>query len=64
MNILCIDDEPLTLRLYEALLEEYILPGDQLFFAENAEKGFDIFNHKLVHVVITDLVMPGKNGLC
>ncbi len=59
-RILVIDDEVLTLELLQKMLED---SGYQVFVAENGEKGLEIFRQDPMDLVITDMVMPVKDGL-
>ena len=59
-RILIIDDEELTLRLLEKIfLEE----GYLVDLAMNGEDGLQLFRRLPADLVITDMVMPVKDGL-
>lgn len=59
-NILFVDDEPGILKALERELkkEDFVC-----FFAENGEKAWQIMENEVMAVVVTDLLMPGINGL-
>lgn len=59
-RILIIDDEELTLHLLCRLLEE---SGYEVEKATDGETGLEIFRENPCDLVITDMVMPKKDGL-
>ncbi|MFQ5603569.1 MAG: sigma-54-dependent transcriptional regulator [bacterium] len=59
-NILIIDDEPKMCKVLKFALEP---DGHKVTTAENAETGLERFNAQPFDLVITDLKMPGKDGL-
>ncbi|MDJ0624286.1 MAG: response regulator [Desulfocapsaceae bacterium] len=59
-KILIIDDEELILQLLQKMLEE---EGHQVRVALNGEVGLEMFKHEPADLVITDMVMPVKDGL-
>jgi len=59
-KILIIDDEELTLRFLEKVLME---EGYIVYLALNGEIGLRLFREKPTDLVITDIVMPVKDGL-
>ena len=59
-NILIVDDEKNYLLILEDLLSE---EGYQVITAETAEKGLDIVAEYDLDVVITDMKMPGMDGM-
>ncbi len=59
-RVLVVEDEPiLRLALQDALRAE----GCQVHAAENGSEGLELFRRHQHDVVLTDLVMPGLNGL-
>ncbi len=58
--VLVVDDEP---ELREILREEFEYFGYSVLEAENGRKGWEILNQNPIDVVITDIRMPGGNGL-
>ena len=60
MQILVIDDERPTLAMFELLLEAM---GYQPVAAESGEKGLDAFEKGDFPIVITDIKMPGIDGM-
>lgn len=59
-KILIIDDEELILQLLKKMLEE---EGHQVSVALNGELGLKLFREDPADLVITDMVMPVKDGL-
>lgn len=63
MKILCIDDDITFLTMYKRVLEKNIRPDDQVIVTPDPQGYEQICKEKLIDIVITDLVMPEKNGL-
>ena len=59
-RILVIDDDTLTLDVLKRMLE---VEGYEVLTASNGQEGIDIFHQSTIDLVITDLVMPVKDGL-
>lgn len=59
-RILVIDDEPTTLDLLRRALE---LKGYNVSTARNGQEGVELFQQHPSDLVITDMVMPIKDGL-
>ncbi len=59
-NILIIDDEPKMCKILRFALEPV---GYQVTTAESAEEGVEKFDSAEFDLVLTDLKMPGKDGL-
>ena len=59
-KILVIDDEELTLTLLRSLLEG---EGYEVIEARDGESGLNLFRENSADLVITDMVMPVKDGL-
>jgi len=59
-KILVIDDEEQLLNLLKTLLEA---EGYQVAIATNGQSGIDMFRESPADLVITDMVMPVKDGL-
>lgn len=59
-RILIIDDEELALSLLKKILEG---EGYQVVEALDGQHGIDLFRENPVDLVITDIVMPVKDGL-
>ena len=58
--ILCVDDENVPLILRRLVLEK---SGFQVIPAASGAEALDILNAQPVDLVLTDLLMPGLNGL-
>ena len=59
-RILVIDDEPTAVDLLRKILE---MKGYEVLEASNGQEGIDLFQQHPCELVITDLVMPVKDGL-
>ncbi len=59
-QILVIDDDLMTLEVLRKILEA---EGYQVVTALDGQKGLDAFHQTSIDLVITDLVMPVKDGL-
>ncbi len=60
MRILVIDDDPDLLRSLETFLTGR---GHRVFLAEDATKGLEILRREPIDIAITDIVLPGMDGL-
>ena len=60
VKILVIDDEKATLSMFRLFLEAY---GYLVLTAENGTEGIEIFTREKPAIVITDIKMPGIDGL-
>jgi len=59
-RILVIDDEPTALDVICKILEH---AGYDTLVAKNGQEGVDVFKEQSCDLVITDMVMPVKDGL-
>lgn len=59
-KILIIDDEPNILLMMKKMLER---AGYEVDLASNGKQGLDIFKRDSADLVITDIIMPEKEGL-
>ena len=59
-KILIIDDEPYILLMLKKMIEKI---GYEVELASNGREGMDIFRKNGVDMVITDIIMPDKEGL-
>jgi DNA-binding response OmpR family regulator len=59
-QILVIDDDSMTLEVLRKILEA---EGYKVVTAMDGQKGLDAFHQTSIDLVITDLVMPVKDGL-
>lgn len=59
-KILVIDDEKPTLAMFRLMLEAY---GYEVFTAENGSEGVALFEREAPPVVLTDIKMPGMDGI-
>jgi len=59
-KILVVDDEKATLSMLSLLLNAY---GYAVLTAENGESGLEIFRNERPSIVLTDIKMPGMDGI-
>jgi len=59
-KILIIDDEKPTLKMFSLFLEVY---GFSILTAESGEEGLDVFERERPEIVLTDIKMPGMDGI-
>ena len=59
-KILVIDDERPTLSMFKLFLDVY---GYEVFTAENGADGLALFQEHRMPIVLTDIKMPGMDGL-
>ena len=59
-NILIIDDDIFLRELIKDILIDYPV---NIFEAGNGDQGLDILKQEPIHLVITDIIMPEKEGL-
>ena len=59
-KILVIDDERPTLSMFQLFLGAY---GYDVFVAENGKQGLEVFRRERPPIVLTDIKMPGMDGL-
>ena len=59
MILLCIDDEPIGLRVRKILLER---EGYEVITAQSGPEGLEIFANQSIEAVVLDYSMPGMNG--
>jgi len=59
-RILLVDDEEMDRTLGRTILED---AGHELFYAANGESALRTYRNLGIDLVVTDLAMPGLNGL-
>jgi len=59
-KILVLDDEPSILLMIKKMLEK---EGHEVAVALNGIEGMELFEQNRPDLVITDIIMPGKEGL-
>jgi len=59
-KILVIDDERPTLGMFRLFLEKY---GYEVLTAENGQEGLDIYETEKPPIILTDIKMPGMDGI-
>ena len=61
-HILFVDDEPAIQRLVERMLRAG-LPGVRVSCASDGAQALEVLERELAHLLITDLTMPGMDGI-
>lgn len=59
-RILIIDDDPLILLAFKVTLEG---EGHEIVTAMNGQEGIDLFSQTHFDLIITDMILPVKDGL-
>lgn len=59
-KILVIDDEKPTLKMFKLFLHVY---GFDIVTAESGEEGLEVFDREHPDIVLTDIKMPGMDGI-
>ena len=59
-KILVIDDEKATLKMFRLFLDVY---GFDILTAESGEEGLIVFDREKPDIVLTDIKMPGMDGI-
>lgn len=59
-DIIVIDDDPNVVKLLRAML---VKAGHEVREANSGDEGIRLFNERKADLVITDIVMPGKDGM-
>jgi YesN/AraC family two-component response regulator len=62
LSILIVEDEKMA-HLSMRLIITAKFPGVGVYFAENGRQGLEIFKELLPDIVITDINMPGMDGI-
>ncbi|QNI33191.1 response regulator [Alloacidobacterium dinghuense] len=57
--ILCVDDEPIALLIRQRVLEK---AGYEVIPASSVNQALEILDTRLIDLVLTDFLMPGKTG--
>ena len=58
--VLIVDDDPQMLRLLTDVVE---MEKHDVLLAQDGAQAIDYFNHQVPDLVITDILMPKKEGL-
>lgn len=59
LRLLCIDDEEIGLKVRKTVLER---AGYEVFAAQTAPSGIELFKNMNFDAVVIDFLMPGTNG--
>ena len=63
MNLLVIDDQTSVLEGISSGVHFDLLGFDEVFYADSAEKAREILREHPVEIMLSDIEMPGENGL-
>lgn len=63
MNILCIDDDSLMIKIYKKVFSAEIYPEDKLLLADSSAIAIDIIKSQSIDIIFTDLLMAGLSGI-
>lgn len=63
VDLLICEEQPMVLRGLQKLTRSFGLPIGEIYLAENGEQGLELFRDHDIHLVITDIRMPGCSGL-
>jgi len=56
--VLFVDDDPIMHRLIDVLLKDW-----EVFHADSAEKALEILQEESIMIVLSDIAMPGMDGI-
>ncbi|MFD1735452.1 response regulator [Bacillus salitolerans] len=62
-TILIVDDEPVTRQGLKKTLESWALSKYKIVSTDHANSALEVLNNEKVHLIITDICMPGTTGL-
>ena len=60
ISVLFVEDEELLRAIYERILDKLV---KKLYIASNGKEGLDAYNEYKPDLIITDIMMPGMNGM-
>ena len=63
MQILCVDDDIITIKIYENILLQNGFQKGEISLAKSANEALDLIHTYHFDIMITDLVMPDMSGL-
>lgn len=63
IDLLICEDKPIVLMGLKKLTESLALPLGQIYLAQDGEQAFELFAAHPISLVMTDIQMPGCNGL-
>lgn len=63
MNLLIVDDEMYIVRAITGSIDWASIGIDQVFTAFNVPKAREVFQNEQVDILLTDVEMPGENGM-
>ncbi len=63
IDLLICEDKPIVLMGLKKLIESLGLPLGKIYLAQDGEQAFELFAEHPISLVLTDIQMPGCNGL-
>ncbi|WP_322199759.1 response regulator [Acutalibacter intestini] len=63
IDLLICEDKPIVLMGLKKITESLGLPLGEIFLAQDGEQAFELFAQRPISLVMTDIQMPGCNGL-
>ncbi len=63
IDLLICEDQPMVLRGLQKLIRSFDLPIGEIYLAENGDRAMELFQSHDIHMVVTDIRMPGCTGL-
>ena len=63
MQILCVDDDSISIKIYENVLLQNGFQKAEISLAKNANEALDLIHTYHFDILITDLIMPDSSGL-
>ena len=63
MQILCVDDDIISIKIYENVLLQNGFQKNEISLAKNADEALNLIHTYHFDILITDLIMPDMSGL-
>lgn len=63
MKILIVDDEKIILEKLKMYISQIFTEKENIFTSDNAAKALEIISSRQPDIILTDIRMPGKDGL-
>ena len=63
MKILIVDDEKIILEKLKMYISQIFTEKENIFTSDNAAKALEIISSQQPDIILTDIRMPGKDGL-
>lgn len=63
MKILIVDDEKIILEKLKMYISQIFTEKENIFTSDNSAKALEIISSQQPDIILTDIRMPGKDGL-